>query len=350
VGAVGEKADVGEKAAVVEKEGEVVADFLAAPPPVDQDDARTGADAESSLPADASVALTLAPPASSSDGAGASVGGTESVANKKTKAPKTTKAKESESAAPVDGVGGVGGGVESQDPPDVVSSIEEVAGTFGSIDASLTPPVSSSIPTKRSKQKSPFRQLIVTPLDSSSTSPVLGPSDSAPVSPKKRASTGGKGPAIAAKRPHTGGKSASVMAQVFGSLRTHDTDDEDEVEGDEEQPCSSTTDATSTIKKKSKATTEKTHVSKRHGKVKKPSIEGICKNEIKRIARRAGIMRLGGGVYEELRLEAQDYLDDLLFKSLVHTDYRQAKTVTPQDVVAGFKTIGGGSYYGEGPC
>jgi hypothetical protein len=119
------------------------------------------------------------------------------------------------------------------------------------------------------------------------------------------------------------------MAKLFRSTPLTDSDDEEEVEAVVGQVCSSTKDADSTIEKKTKDKTEKKHVSKCHGKVKKSSIEGISKNQIKRIPHRAGLKCIVGGIYEEFRIEAQDYLDDLFFQTLVHTDYRKAKTVTP---------------------
>jgi histone H4 len=86
---------------------------------------------------------------------------------------------------------------------------------------------------------------------------------------------------------------------------------------------------------------------KRHRKARKPAIEGMSKNEIKRLARRAGVSRIGGKVYEEVRNQAQNFLDELLFKTLLHVDHRGAKTVTAPDLVHGLKSMGG-SVYGFG--
>ena len=346
--------------------GGAVDQFMTAPPPV----------SEAVAPgAGASVAV----PASSSDGVGAA----ESFPNKKTTAPKPKKTKASEDATATGGVGGVGVGIESQVPADDVPSIQEVPDTLASIDTALTAAGPSSAYGPRRKQNAALHTVIVkptataAPIDSSSTSPVLGSvSASAPVSPLpsfqdkderpatagKGPSIGGKGPSIGGKRPSTGGKrpvsggkstggkSLSKMTELFRfpSPTSEEEEDEEDADAAGGQPCSSTStkDAASTIEKKAKDKTQKKHVPLRHGKVKKPTIEGISNNEIKRMARRAGLKRIGGGVYEELRFEAQDFLDELLFKTLVHTEHRQAKTVTTQDVVAGFKSVGGGSWYG----
>ena len=114
-----------------------------------------------------------------------------------------------------------------------------------------------------------------------------------------------------------------------------------------EMPSSSKeTASSSSVTQKPTSSTKTSYEVKRHkGKKLKDPLQGICKNEIKRLARRAGVSRIGGGVYEELRLQTQSFLDDLLFKAFVHTEHRQAQTVTPMDVVNGFKTMGG-SYLG----
>ncbi len=83
---------------------------------------------------------------------------------------------------------------------------------------------------------------------------------------------------------------------------------------------------------------------KRHRKVVKPVIEGMSNNEIKRLARRAGVQSICGKVYEEVRMMIQNFLDDVLFKTLVHVEHKEAKTVTPHDVVHGFKSLGGSAY------
>ena len=86
---------------------------------------------------------------------------------------------------------------------------------------------------------------------------------------------------------------------------------------------------------------------KRHRKIVRPAIEGMSNNEIRRLARRAGVKRIGGGVYEEVRKMTQNFLDDVLFKTLIHVEHQKKKTVAPHDVVAGFKCMGG-TVYGFG--
>ena len=52
----------------------------------------------------------------------------------------------------------------------------------------------------------------------------------------------------------------------------------------------------------------------------------------------------GRKVYEEVRMMIQNFLDDVLFKTLVHVEHKETKTVTPHDVVHGFKSLGGSAY------
>ena len=195
--------------------------------------------------------------------------------------------------------------------------------------------------------------LTVQAVNSESTSPLLaGPSTSVPVSPMKTTLNKDKD-----TRPVVGGKGVSGLRALRAIFQSTSRDDENDDTG--AVGCSSTKNAVSSTKNAESSTKNvvsstknaeslskktKAHVSKRHAKVLKPVIQGISKNEIKRIARRAGVSRIGGGVYEEVRLQTQNFLDEFLFKTLVHVDHRQAMTVTPADVVRGFKSTGGTAY------
>jgi histone H4 len=252
-------------------------------------------------------------------------------------------------------MGGVGG-LDPQVAGDVGSSISVVEGSLGSVDPSQAA-VSSSVqpaPSRFTKQKSVSR-LIVNPgplTDSASKSPDLGSSAGPLVSPVP-----------GSDRPRTGGKSVGGKRLAnLTTLRIVQPSSDDEGENEDEEaadvPCSSTSTKVAT------STTEKTKVapvitkqkgkdkatqpggSKRHGKkIAKPVLDGITKNDIGRVAKRAGVTRVGGGVYDEMRVQAQGYLDDLLTKTLIHTEYRKAQTVTTGDVLQGFKSVGGGTFY-----
>jgi histone H4 len=322
---VAEKAAVvkaAEKAAAADTEDDVPPPPASPVAPFGADAPGAGADAASSALAAASVGVTLASPASVD-------------------------------AAPMGGVGGL----DPQVAGDVGSSISVVEGSLGSVDPSQAAAVSSSVqpaPSRFTKQKSVSR-LIVNPgplTDSASKSPDLGSSAGPLVSPVP-----------GSDRPRIGGKSVGGKRLApLTTLRIVQQSSSDEEENEDEEvanvPCSSTS------TKVTSSTTEKTKVvpvitknkgkdkttqpggSKRHGKkIAKPVLEGITKNDIGRIAKRAGVTRIGGGVYDEMRFHAQEYLDDILTKTLYHTDYRKAQTVTTGDVLQGFKCVGGGAFY-----
>ena len=274
-------------------------------------------------------------------------------------------------AAPIAGVGGL----DPQVAVDVGSSISVVEGSLGSVDPSQAAAVSSSVEirTRFSKKKS-GPSLIVNPgplTDGVSKSPDLGASAGPLVPPVP----GSHRPRIGGKS--VGGKSLSGLTtlnirQIPSSSSDDEEEDEDEEDADANVPCSSTSTKVATSTTEKTSTTEQTKVvpmptektkvakvapmttkgttqpggSKRHGKkIAKPVLEGITKNDIGRIAKRAGVTRVGGGVYDEMRFHAQQYLDEVLTKTLYHTDHRKAQTVTTGDVLQGFKCVGGGTFY-----
>lgn len=72
----------------------------------------------------------------------------------------------------------------------------------------------------------------------------------------------------------------------------------------------------------------------RHGKkVQRDAIKGITGPAIRRLARRGGVKRIAGTVYEETRGVLKVFLENLVLNALVYTEYGHRKTVTPSDVV-----------------
>lgn len=76
---------------------------------------------------------------------------------------------------------------------------------------------------------------------------------------------------------------------------------------------------------------------KRHQKQKKPSIEGITKPSIRRIARRGGVKRISGNIYEEARKYLRLFLQDVIRDTVTYTEHARRKTVTAMDVVYALK-------------
>ena len=58
----------------------------------------------------------------------------------------------------------------------------------------------------------------------------------------------------------------------------------------------------------------------------------IKKPAIRRLARRAGVKRLSGLVYNEARGVFQQFLEQVLEDAITYTEYRKGKTVSEDDI------------------
>ncbi|KAI1133616.1 histone-fold-containing protein [Nemania abortiva] len=79
---------------------------------------------------------------------------------------------------------------------------------------------------------------------------------------------------------------------------------------------------------------------KRHRKILRDNILGITKPAIRRLARRGGVKRISGSIYEEVRLVMRKRLEETLRDCVTYTEYRQAKTVTVNDVLHSLRRQG----------
>ncbi|ETS83028.1 hypothetical protein PFICI_04904 [Pestalotiopsis fici W106-1] len=79
---------------------------------------------------------------------------------------------------------------------------------------------------------------------------------------------------------------------------------------------------------------------KRHRKILRDNIQGVTKGSIRRLARRGGVKRISGGIYEEVRGVLKGYLESVLRDVVLYTEYRQAKTVTTTDVIHALRRRG----------
>ncbi|KAJ9148949.1 hypothetical protein NKR23_g4561 [Pleurostoma richardsiae] len=79
---------------------------------------------------------------------------------------------------------------------------------------------------------------------------------------------------------------------------------------------------------------------KRHRKVLKETIYGITKPAIRRLARRGGVKRISGDIYDEVRQALKARLRQILQDCVTYTEYRRAKTVTVSDVIFSLRRIG----------
>jgi len=76
---------------------------------------------------------------------------------------------------------------------------------------------------------------------------------------------------------------------------------------------------------------------KRHRKVLRDNIQGITKPAIRRLARRGGVKRISGLIYEETRGVLKVFLENVIRDSVTYTEHARRKTVTAMDVVYALK-------------
>lgn len=72
---------------------------------------------------------------------------------------------------------------------------------------------------------------------------------------------------------------------------------------------------------------------KRHRRVMRDNIQGITKPAIRRLARRGGVKRISGLIYEETRGVLKVFLQSLIKDAVTYTEHARRKTVTAMDVV-----------------
>ena len=79
---------------------------------------------------------------------------------------------------------------------------------------------------------------------------------------------------------------------------------------------------------------------KRHRKVLRDNITGITKPAIRRLARRGGVKRISGLVYEEVRGVLKIWLEKVIRDAITYTDHARRQTVTAMDIVYALKRQG----------
>ena len=79
---------------------------------------------------------------------------------------------------------------------------------------------------------------------------------------------------------------------------------------------------------------------KRHRKVLRDNIQGITKPAIRRLARRGGVKRISGLMYEETRTVLKTFLENVVKDAVCYSEHARRKTVTALDVVYALKRQG----------
>lgn len=75
-------------------------------------------------------------------------------------------------------------------------------------------------------------------------------------------------------------------------------------------------------------------------KVLRDNIQGITKPAIRRLARRGGVKRISGLIYEETRGVLKIFLENVIRDAVTNTEHARRKTVTAMDVVYALKRQG----------
>ena len=87
---------------------------------------------------------------------------------------------------------------------------------------------------------------------------------------------------------------------------------------------------------------------KRHRKILRDNILGITKPAIRRLARRGGVKRISGLIYEETRGVLKVFLENVIRDAVTYTEHAKRKTVSSLDVVYALKRQGRTLYgFGE---
>lgn len=79
---------------------------------------------------------------------------------------------------------------------------------------------------------------------------------------------------------------------------------------------------------------------KRHRKVLRDNIQGITKPAIRRLARRGGVKRISGLIYEETRSVLKTFLEGVVQDAIVYCEHARRKTVTALDIVYALRRKG----------
>lgn len=87
--------------------------------------------------------------------------------------------------------------------------------------------------------------------------------------------------------------------------------------------------------------------SKRHRRVFRDSIQGITKPAIRRLARRGGVRRMSGLIYEETRGVLRVFLENIMRDAASYMEHARRLKITSMDVVYALKRQGR-TLYGHG--
>ncbi|KAF2764976.1 histone-fold-containing protein [Teratosphaeria nubilosa] len=87
---------------------------------------------------------------------------------------------------------------------------------------------------------------------------------------------------------------------------------------------------------------------KRHRKILRDNIKGVTKGDIRRLARRGGVKRISGMIYNETRFVMRSFLETILKDICAVTEVCGRKTVMVEDIIYALRRQGRTLYgFGE---
>ena len=71
---------------------------------------------------------------------------------------------------------------------------------------------------------------------------------------------------------------------------------------------------------------------KRHRKILRDNLQGITKPAIRRLARRGGVKRISGLMYEETRGVMKVFMEKIIRDAVTYTEHARRRTVSALDI------------------
>ncbi|KAH9593303.1 histone H4 [Trypanosoma conorhini] len=91
---------------------------------------------------------------------------------------------------------------------------------------------------------------------------------------------------------------------------------------------------------KGKKSGEAKGTQKRQKKILRENVRGITRGSIRRLARRGGVKRISGVMYDEVRGVIKAFVEGVVRDATAYTEYARKKTVTAVDVVNALRKRG----------
>ena len=79
---------------------------------------------------------------------------------------------------------------------------------------------------------------------------------------------------------------------------------------------------------------------KRHQRVLRDNILGVTNPAVRRLARRGGVKRIAGSMYEESRGVIESFMKKVIGDAVTYTEHARRQTVNAMDVVYALKKHG----------